>query len=221
MKLSDPRLNTAVFLGATLLVFGTLVALSKFPQLQVFKRGREYRTVFENVSGLNQGDEVRYAGLRVGAVTDLRPDSSDPTRVVVTFRVRRDTRVLSDARTSITQVGMLGEPFLNIQPVSRTAPPAPEGATLASINSLSFQQAMSQLALFFQRTDTLLINVTKMTEGNPVARLESTLARIDQLINTTSASTGRLVGQLENTSAQLNRVLEHSDRVMAAVDTLI
>ncbi|HKG92839.1 MAG TPA: MlaD family protein, partial [Gemmatimonadaceae bacterium] len=119
-----------MFLGSAILVFGVLVAFSKFPQLKIFKRGREYQTVFDNVAGLNRGDEVRYGGLLVGAVTDIALDRSDPTRLVVTFRVRRSTPVHVDTRASITQVGLLGEPYLNLQPGDRRTAEAPEHTTL-------------------------------------------------------------------------------------------
>lgn len=221
MKLTDPRLNTALFLGATVLVFGTLVALSKFPQLQIFKRGREYRTVFDNVAGLNQGDEVRFDGLLVGAVTDLALDQNDPGHVVVTFRVRRNTPVRVDTRATITQVGLLGEPYLNLQAGRRDAPVADEGSTLPSENSLSFQQAMTQLGSFMERADTLLTAATTIAKSNPMVRFEATLDRVDQLIGATSAQTARLTEKLETTTTQLNAVLAHSDRVMASLDTVL
>jgi phospholipid/cholesterol/gamma-HCH transport system substrate-binding protein len=221
MKLNDPRLSTAVFLGATALVFGGLVAMSKYPELQIFKRGREYKTVFNNVTGLNQGDEVRYGGLLVGAVTRLAVDSTDPTKLVVTFRVRRNTPVHVDTRATITQVGLLGEPFLNLQPGSQNVRDAPEGYTIPGENSLTFQQAMTQLAVLGGRADTLLTAAIKVAKADPVARLESTLARLDQLIINTSQQTERVVGQLERTSTQLGQVLSNADRVLASVDTVL
>src|SRR3954471_8900780 len=114
MKADDPRLGLAAFFGATLLVLAALIAFARYPGL--FNHGREYRAVFSNVSGLNIGDQVRYGGLLVGTVIAMDIDSADPTRISVHFRVKRSTPVHIDTRASITQVGLLGEPFLALLP---------------------------------------------------------------------------------------------------------
>ncbi|HVD05405.1 MAG TPA: MlaD family protein, partial [Gemmatimonadaceae bacterium] len=68
----DQRLGIIAFLGVAALVLVALVLFSRYPSL--FHSGREYRSVFRSVAGLNVGDEVRYGGLLVGTVTALDLD---------------------------------------------------------------------------------------------------------------------------------------------------
>ncbi|HEU4563409.1 MAG TPA: MlaD family protein, partial [Gemmatimonadaceae bacterium] len=110
----ESRLGIMAFLGVTALVLLALVVFARYPSL--FRRGKEYRAVFRAVPGLNLGDEVRYGGLLVGSITEMTLDPADPTRILVTIRVREETPIRADTRASITQVGLLGAPYLNLIP---------------------------------------------------------------------------------------------------------
>lgn len=219
MRHDDPRLGIAAFLAATVLVLAALVAYARNPAL--FARGREYRATFESVAGLNEGDEVRYGGLPVGSVTSIDLDSADQTRIVVTFRVRKRAPVRVDTRASITQVGLLGEPYLNLRPGSPSAPLLPVGGTLPSDDNLSFQDAMTQLARFFEHSDTLFAGVQRFSATNPWDRLDRTLRKFDDLITTTERNTNRVAARLDTATLQLSAVLDHTDRLIASVDSAV
>ena len=217
MKSDDPRLGLAAFFGATVLVLAALVAFARYPGL--FNHGRQYRAVFANVSGLNVGDQVRYGGLLVGSVVGMEIDPRDPTRIEVEFRVKRSTPVHLDTRASITQVGLLGEPFLALLPGAPDAPMLAAGGTLPSENSLSFQEAMNMLARFFQRTDTLFAGLEKFADGKPFDRLDHTLTRVDQLVSSTATSSDRVLSRLDDASGRLGGILDRTDRLIAVLDT--
>ena len=217
MSRSTPRLNIAIFLGVTLIVLGALVAFARYPAL--FRRGREFQAAFNNVQGLNVGDHVRYGGLLVGTVTSMALDSADPTQIRVFFRVKRSTPVRYDTRAAVTQVGLLGEPFLSLRPGRHSSPLLPAGGTLASDNNQSFQDAMNQLAEFFEHTDTLFQGLDRFSRSSPFERIDKTLTRFDALIASTATRSDQVLRQLDDASRQLGAVLEHTDRMIAGLDS--
>lgn len=219
MRSEDARVNIMVFLGASAAVFFALVAFARYPGL--FARGHEFRTTFRDVSGLNRGDEVRYGGLLVGTVTDMQLDPQDPTRVIVRFKVRQATPVRADTRATISQVGLLGEPYLDLTPGRETAAVARDGAMLPSTETLSMAEAMSRLARFIERSDTLVTALNAMNVQQSVERLDRTLARMETLVNTAGARTDRVLASAEQATGQLNTVLQRSDRVLSLVDTTL
>ena len=220
MRTDDTRVNILVFLAATTLVFLALVAFARYPGL--FTSGSEYRAVFRNVAGLNRGDEVRYGGLLVGTVTEIEIDSVDHTRVEVRFSVRRRTPVALDTRATISQLGLLGQPYLSLTPGRAGVVAAAEGATLETDETLSLQDAMTKFARFVERSDTLLSAVERFASGtNPVERLDRTLARVEELVSTTGTGTQRVMVQFEDVTRQLSGVLARTDRVLALVDTTV
>jgi phospholipid/cholesterol/gamma-HCH transport system substrate-binding protein len=219
LRRGDSRAGILAFLGATSLILLALVAFARYPSL--FRRGDHYRAVFAAVPGLNLGDEVRYGGLLVGSITGLEFYPQDSTRIEVTFRVRDDTPMRADTRATITQVGLLGAPYLNLNPGRADAPPLPPGSVVPSEDNLTFQDAMSRLAQFLDRADTLLHGVERVAAGNPWERIDRTLSRLDTLVIGASQGSERVFAGLDTTSHRINEVLARTERVLAALDTTV
>ena len=220
----ETRFGIIWLLGGTLLVLAALLVLARYPG--IFRTGTEYRGVFKSVAGLNKGDEVRYGGLPVGTVTRMDIDPTDPTRIIVAFRVKHNTPVRADTKASITQVGLLGAPYLHLDPGSRFAAVVPPGSMLPTIENPSFQDAMRRLAQFFDRTDTLLRGAERFARASPIERIDATLNRMDTLlaIATTGAQTSfstldRTFSRVDTASVRLSRLMDRSERLMAALDT--
>lgn len=221
----EARFGVIWLLSGTLLVLGALLVLARYPG--VFRTGTEYRAVFKSVAGLNKGDEVRYGGLPVGSVTRMDIDPADPTRIIVAFRVKKTTPIRVDTKASITQVGLLGAPYLHLDPGSRYAAAVPAGTTLPTVDNPSFQDAMRRLAEFFDRTDTLLRGAERFAHASPIERIDATLNRMDTLL--TIATTGaqssfsqidRTFSRVDSASMKLAHLMDRSERLLAAVDTV-
>jgi phospholipid/cholesterol/gamma-HCH transport system substrate-binding protein len=184
-------------------------------------RQREYRAAFRNVAGLNVGDEVRYGGVRVGSVTSLEIDSAPPSTIRVRLRVRRSTPVRAGTRASITQLGLLGQPYLALEPGAGGGPLLAEGATIPSEDNLSVQDAMRRLALSLDRADSVFATLDRLAQANPLARLDTTLARADTLVRGATAGSERLLARLDDASRQLATLLTRSERLVGVIDTAV
>ena len=79
------------------------------------------KTVFDNIAGLNEGSQVRIAGVPVGAVTNI---DFLGERVEVTFEISRDMqqRVTNQSTAALGSVSLLGESSVDITPSSRGTP---------------------------------------------------------------------------------------------------
>jgi phospholipid/cholesterol/gamma-HCH transport system substrate-binding protein len=217
MRGAESRLGILAFLGGTALVLVAIVAFARYPSL--FHRGSEYRAAFKNVAGLNLGDEVRYGGLIVGSVTRLRLDPEDPTRIDVTFRVRPQTPLRVDTYATITQVGLLGQPYLNLEAGLPTAAVLPPRSRVPTRDNLTFQDAMSRLAVFLDRADTLLHGVERIAASSPWDRIDRTLTRVDALLSNAAAGSGRVIDNLDQATLQLARMLDRTEGLIGSLDT--
>ncbi|HKO17010.1 MAG TPA: MlaD family protein [Gemmatimonadaceae bacterium] len=226
MRRGETRFGIIGLLTATLLVLVALLLFARYPG--IFRTGRQYRAVFRSVAGLNPGDQVRYGGIPVGSVSSMEIDPQDPTRLVVYFRVRKNTPMRADTRASITQVGLLGAPYLHLEPGSAGAPALPPGSTLATIENPSFQDAMRRLAQFLDRADTLLGGAERLANISPVERINTTLARMDTLMaiategsSATFAQLNSTLARVDSASAQLAALVNHSQRLVVGIDTIV
>jgi phospholipid/cholesterol/gamma-HCH transport system substrate-binding protein len=219
VKRGQSRLGMLAFIATTVFVLVALIALARYPSL--FRSGKDYRVTFRSVPGLSLGDEVRYGGLLVGSITRLEVDRRDPTRIAVGVRIRQETPVHTDTRAEINQVGLLGAPYLNLVPGTGNAPEIPPGGTILSRDNLSFQDAMSRLAQFLDRADTLLLGVERLAEGSPWDRVDRSFAGLDSLISEMRAGSARMFTGLEVTSQQLSALIDRSERLVVAIDTAV
>ena len=217
MRLANTRFGIVAFLVGTVLLFAALILFSKYPTY--FSKGNDYQASFNGVAGLNVGGEVRYGGVLVGTVTALDIDVEDPTRILVRFRVKPTTPVREDTRASITQVGFLGEQYLNLTPGSRDAGALPEGSTLLSENTVNFQDAMNRVAIFLEKTDTLFGGFDRLSKSSPLERIDRTLTRVDNLIEGAATGSEKAFARFDQTAQQLALVLERTDRMLSTADS--
>ena len=217
MRLANTRFGIVAFLAGTVMLFAALILFSKYPTF--FSKGNDYKAVFNSVAGLNVGGEVRFGGVLVGTVTALDIDVDDPTRILVRFRVRRATPIREDTRASITQVGFLGEQYLNLAPGSRDAGPLPEGSTLLSENTVNFQEAMNRVAIFLEKTDTLFGGIDRLSKSSPLERIDRTLTRVDALIQGAGEGSEKVFARMDRTAEQLSLVLARTERMLTTADS--
>ncbi len=70
---------------------------------------------FTTAEGLNVGDEVRLAGVKVGTLTGLRLDRQT-YQAVAEFSVRNDVLIPEDSEAKVASEGLLGGSFLELTP---------------------------------------------------------------------------------------------------------
>lgn len=84
---------------------------------QLNKQYDRYEISFQGgVSGLSDGSEVRFNGLSVGEVTDLRYDPDDPNLVLARIQVRENTPIDTGAVAQLAPLGLTGLNFIEITP---------------------------------------------------------------------------------------------------------
>ncbi|MBP8131020.1 MAG: MCE family protein [Candidatus Hydrogenedentes bacterium] len=110
---------------------------------------KRYHTFFNGTLGLNKNAEVRFGGVRVGRVTDIRYAVADDTgrtimaakeaeaeeRLIrVDFEVLTDVPVNADSEASVQQTTFTAERHLEVSTGTPGAAPLEEDACLTSLN---------------------------------------------------------------------------------------
>jgi phospholipid/cholesterol/gamma-HCH transport system substrate-binding protein len=119
-----------VLIGAFALAgfFGLLSFFLWFAQLQLDRQFAYYDVRFTSVSGLGRASEVRFAGLPVGQVVDVRLAPDLDGSVLVRLEVGADTPVRTGSVATIESLGVTGVAFVGIsagdpaEPLLRTDP---------------------------------------------------------------------------------------------------
>jgi phospholipid/cholesterol/gamma-HCH transport system substrate-binding protein len=102
----------AVTLGLTVGLFAFIVWLAGFSFNKHYDR---YDVAFIGpVRGLSEGGEVHFNGIKVGEVTKLSLDPSDPNRVVARIRLTAGVPVRADSYAILEPLGITGVNYIQI-----------------------------------------------------------------------------------------------------------
>src|SRR5258706_10090533 len=101
-----------------LFIIGFVLAAALFAVWLVHAGHRDdvtYRIRFaESVSGMAEGDPVRFQGVDIGTVKSMAIDPEDPRLVPVDVRLRKETPVKTDTKASLKLKGITGVVFVEL-----------------------------------------------------------------------------------------------------------
>ncbi len=105
-------------------LFGLVVAVLWLGRVEFNREFTFYDIFFTgSVTGLGQGSAVRYNGIQVGRVVEIRINPQNLQQVRVTIEVDPTTLIKSDAVASLEIQGLTGIAFIDITGGSQSAPP--------------------------------------------------------------------------------------------------
>jgi phospholipid/cholesterol/gamma-HCH transport system substrate-binding protein len=136
------KLGIFIVSGLVLLVFG-LYFIGK--QKNLFVPVFQLKTVFNNVSGLKVGNNVRFGGIAVGTVQGIQLITD--TSVLVNMSIKNEVRkfIKQDASASIGSDGLVGDRVVLISPGTVSREPVKDNEILVSHAPVETEQIMAGL----------------------------------------------------------------------------
>jgi phospholipid/cholesterol/gamma-HCH transport system substrate-binding protein len=112
----EKNANYALVGAASLILFvGLVIFVIWLARLQFNRDYDLYDIVFQGpVRGLSQGGEVHFNGIKVGDVTKIALDHTNPTRVIARARVTSDVPIREDSYATLEPQGITGVNYVQI-----------------------------------------------------------------------------------------------------------
>lgn len=166
--------------------------LAKFQFDTEFAR---YDIVYKgSVTGLRVGSPVRYSGVRVGEVIDLRLNGAQPDQVLVTIEIDAKTPVRSDSVATLEIEGLTGGLYVLLSGGAPAAPPltaAPgQKRPVIAARASSLQQVLEGAPELVQSVTLLLASANDLMNAENRARIASSLANFDTFSTSLAARSG-------------------------------
>ena len=194
-------------------------------------KGYQVQAVFTQVNGLKQGNALRYTGVDVGRVKDIRVTADG---VQVTFSVKPGVKIPVGSTFSIGSDGLVGEKYINI------TPPKIESTGFLAPNDVVRGQDVPGFDEVIASSDKVLAEIHELVQSlNDIigddkvkAAMRDSILNAKEItnnLNVMSAAMARMaldnegsvkamMGNLNAMSATLRDVSERVDRMMAGVD---
>ena len=194
---------------------------------------RTYQVVFNgSVSGLSNGANVLFNGIKVGEVTHLTFSRSDPHQVVADIDVNSDAPIDRNTKARLETQGLTGAGVVALLGGSA---PGPElvgengrPAVIYAEQTMQLQDILDNVAALSVRATSVLEDADKILADNS-APIHSAIANVDQFskvladnapnVNAALKSVADLGKTLEPLSTRLQTLSDDADRLVLSIDT--
>ncbi|AUC84622.1 MCE family protein [Polaribacter sp. ALD11] len=203
-NLHKTRVGLFVVLGTGILLAALYFIGSK---QHLFSKNMQLYAVFQNVNGLQLGNNVRYSGINVGTVSGIKMINN--TEIVVEMMIEDKTGafIKKDAIASIGSDGLVGSMVINIIPGKENLQTVISTDTIASHRNIGTEDLLSTLSITNKNAALLTADLLKITnkilkgEGALGALITDSLLTKDiraTLVNLKQTTNGanRLIGSL-------------------------
>ncbi len=179
MKNSNPqnlKLGIFVILGIAIFVAGVYFIGNR---QNLFGDNSVIISVFKDVSGLQRGNNVRFAGVNVGTVQNI--EIYNDTSIAVSMRIDDRTMELirKNSLATISSDGLVGSMIVNLLPGENgdgPSIPVKPGDTIASISKIATADMLTTLNTTNENAALLTADLLKIT--NSINKGEGTLGAL-------------------------------------------
>ena len=206
MRLLDAKTFSAtvklvIFMVVTTLATGLLVVTIGNIK---FEDSKEYSAVFSDVTGVEEGDDIRIAGVQVGSVETIDIENRDLARV--SFSVESDVPLDRSTNARVRYRNLVGQRYIALTPGAGPSGVLPENATIP----LAQTQPALDLTVLFNGFKPLF----QALSPEDVNKLSYEIIRVFQ------GEGGTMESLLAHTASVTNTIANRDQVISALIDNL-
>jgi phospholipid/cholesterol/gamma-HCH transport system substrate-binding protein len=219
--LANAKLGIFIFLGSTLLVIGIFLLGNKD---QLFASTFTVKAYFETIEGLRNGASVRFGGIDVGAVKEIKILDDTSGRVEVSMRIKTDIKrfIRKNSVATIETEGLVGNKIVMLTMGSENFEPIADGGIIQSREPLGFAAVIEETQGILAYTKEMTKNLSDIMER--INRGEGTIGKIltdDELYYAATKLTKSADKSLVNLTDDMKDVLDLFDKLGSGVENVV
>lgn len=182
----------------------------------MFKKTFMISAEFQNVNGLQKGNNVRYSGINIGTVKTIEMVNDSVVKVEMVIEENIVKHIRKNAVATIGSDGLVGNMIINILPREGAAETIENGDVIKSFSKVGPDDLLSNLSVTIKNTEILTEDLLKIT--NAINNGNGTLATV--LNDTLMASDlKQTVRNLKGMSQDASNVLADINQLVASIKT--
>ena len=201
---------------------GFVVWLAKFQFDTTFAH---YDVVYKgSVTGLKEGSAVRFSGVKVGEVTNIRLDPGDARKVLITVEVAKHTPVLIDTTASLEFEGLTGGRYILLHAGSpgaaQLAPDKGKTLPIITARSSSFEQVLQGAPAVLSGISRLLTRAESLLSEKNTENISLMIANVT-ILSTVLAKNSDAIDRLITDAADTMLNLRQTSEVVKEVAQML
>lgn len=220
MKYNKNEIKAGAFILVCLVIFAIFIL--SISELDFKAEKAHYLVRYKYIGGISRGSLVRYGGMEIGHVTEIRVPADGDTRIELMLEVTADTPIKTDSEAFLTTIGIMGATYVEITLGSAQAALLPENSLISCLEMTSVSQLTgsagqitTRLELFLDRLNDLLNERNREAFGTLMQGTNSLLAGENGRMAILMGNLTSLSAELQATIASLNRLIETNESTVA------
>ncbi len=206
------RLGVFVIIGLSFFILAIYFIGNK---QQMFGKTEHLKAVFNNVGGLQLGNNVRFSGINVGTVRRIEIINDSTISVDLQIDKAIFPHIKKDAIATIGSDGLVGSVIINIIPGKGNMPAVKPGDVIQSSNRVRTDDMLTTLNVTNQNAAQLTIDLLKIT--NEINQGKGTIGVL--LKDTVMAKDLKAtIHNLRVTSEKTSQTMDNLNKQIAALD---
>ncbi|MFB3149482.1 MAG: MlaD family protein [Alphaproteobacteria bacterium] len=216
-----------ILVGSFVLAFvaGAFAIVTWFAKTEFDRKPAQYHVYFtESVTGLEIGSPVRYRGVAVGSVADIRIDPKNVERVRVTFEVAAETPIKQDTFASLGLQGITGAAYVQLGGgtqesatlVAKEGDPLPVIAAKAS----GLERLLTKAPELFEKAFVLVERLSALLDDRNRKAVADTLQNLHAVSQNLAASSGSFDQVLTEAGGAVTSLRVASERIEALANSM-
>lgn len=209
-KTSSEKVKLAIFVIIGLILF-ILAIYFIGSKRQMFGKTGHLKAVFNNVNGLQLGNNVRFSGINIGTVQGIEMINDTTINVDMIINTNMFNYIKKDAIATISTDGLVGSMLINILPGEGLVPNIEPGDIIKSEKKVRTDDLLNTLSITNKNAALLTTDLLKIT--NEILQGKGT---VGTLLNDTITS-----NDLKITIKNLRKTSQKTTESMANLNKLI
>ena len=156
------RLGIFVIVGTALFIVGIYLIGQR---VNMFNKTFAISAFFQNVNGLQNGNNVRYSGIDIGTVKTITMINDSTIKVEMSIDEKIITHIKKNAIATIGSDGLVGNMIVNIVPGKGNSPTITNGDTIESYSKIGTDDILSTLSVSSENAAILTSDLLKITSS--------------------------------------------------------
>ncbi|MBT8287144.1 MAG: MCE family protein [Flavobacteriaceae bacterium] len=211
-RTSGQKARLGLFVILSTIIFVAAVYLIGQRQ-EMFRKTYMISAFFQNINGLQKGNNVRYSGIDIGTVNAIEMKNDTSIRIVMRIDEKIITHIKTNAIATIGSDGLVGNMIVNIVPGKGDAPVIKDGDTIQTFSKIGADDILSTLSVSSENAAILTSDLLKITDA--MINGDGTLAL---LLNDTTMSRDlkQSVTNIKKASYSATRSIDEFNNIIAA-----
>jgi phospholipid/cholesterol/gamma-HCH transport system substrate-binding protein len=173
----------------------------------------------ESISGLSEGSEVKYHGVLIGKVDNIRYEKDDLTKVKVTLRIKDEFPVKKDMYCKTWLTGITGMLFIEILGGSNDAEDLEAESVIPSRTSL-ITTISGKTEVIINKVELLLNHLNMLTNPDSLASIKNILYNVEGITLTAQNFVDELSPNIVEITRSAKRTLEKVEIISGNVQSI-